>query len=313
MWTIFASTAIAGTAAFYHPDDIAAQSLRFREVSDAIQPKFERGQDAVGRYSNALADLEIAVGLLGADVPSGLATWSQLTRRQVTGQYLRLNKHAELVQEDFSNVFLDALARALPKVTAGKDVVECQATGVVAMMHRTTCAGDDLNLALAKALDGDGQLGRELNSILSVEWPSIVVEPKAQPVVALTGTARWVDLATLGRGFLATRLAARLEAFERELAPIEDALDAKDPAAIKTAGDKKAAYLAALGQDGTALRAAVTEALARNKAAPSAVGLCANPAALGGCDGEDATEAVISLLKADKKFAKAIAGFSGDL
>ena len=312
MWTILLAAAVAGTPAFYHPDDIAAQSARFREVSESIQPKFERGQDAVARYSNALADLEIAVGLLGADLPEGLSSWSQLTRRQVTGQYLRLNKHAELVQEDFSKVFLDALARALPKVTAGRDAVECQATGVVAMMHRTTCTGEDLNGPLAKALDVDGQLGRELTSILSIDWPSISVEPKAQPVVALTGTTRWVDLATLGRSFLAARLAARLDAFERELAPLEDALAAKDPAAIKAAGAKKATYLAALGADGAVLRAAVAEAL-KAKGAPAAVGVCANPKTLGGCDGEDVTLAVVTLLKADKKFGKAITSVSGEL
>lgn len=313
MWTIFLSVAAAGTPAFYHPDDIAAQSVRFKEVSEAIQPKFERGQDVVARYSNALADLEVSVGLLGSDVPEGLASWSQLTRRQVTGQYLRLNKHADLVQEDFSKVFLDALGRALPKVAAGKDAVECTATGVVAMMHRTSCVGEDLNGALAKAIDADGQLGRELASILSIEWPSVSVEPTAQGVVPLTGTSRWVDLAALGKAFAQARIDARKDAFERALAPLEDGLDAKDPAAIKAAGEKKSAYLAALGTDGAVLRAEVGAALGRMKGAPADVGLCANPKVLGGCVGEDVTEAVVAALKADKKFNKAIAVLGGEL
>jgi hypothetical protein len=282
MWTLLMTAAFAGTPAYYHPDDIAARSARFKEVAEVIQPKFERGQDVVARLSGALADLEIAVGLLGTDAPEGLTSWSQLTRRQVTGQYLRLNKHAELVQEDFSKVFLDALGRALPRVGAGKDLVECQAKGVEAMMHHTSCVGEDLNGPLAAAIDSDGQLGRELASILSIDWPTIAVDPQPQVVVPLTGTTRWVDLAALGHTFLQARLDARKDVFEHDLAPFEDALDAKDPAAIARAGEMKATYLARLGADGAVLRAAAAEALGRSRKAPREVGLCANPAALGG-------------------------------
>lgn len=307
MWTILIAVASAGTPAFYHPDDIAARSARFREVSEAIAPKFERGQDVVARYSNALADLEIGVALLGEAAPEGLATYAQLTRRQVTGQYLRLNKHSELVQEDFSGVFLDALSRALPKLSAGKDVVECKATGVEAMMHQTSCKGENLNEPLARLIDADGQLGRDIASILSIEWPSVTVDPKAQLVAPLTGTQSWVDLATLGKAFASARLEARKDAFEHELAPLEDGLDAKDAGAIKAAGEKKEAYLTALGGDGALLRAATQGALGRARNLPAAVGLCANPAALGGCTGEDVTRQVIEVLRSDRKFAKEVA------
>lgn len=307
MWTILASVALAGTPAFYHPDDIAAASKRFTEASEAIQPRFERGQDLVARTTAGLADLEVAVALLGPDAPAGLASWAQLTRRQVTGQYLRLNKHAELIQEDFSKVFLDALGRAMPKVSAGKDVVECKATGVEAMMHRTSCKGEDLNGPLAAAIDADGQLGRDIASILSVDWPTIAVEPAPQPVVPVTGSAAWVDLGRLARTFVPERLAARLDAFERELEPLEEGLAAKDPAAIEAAGKKKQAYTEALAGDGTLLRAAFAEAAGRVKGMPPQLGLCASPAVLGGCVGTDVTDAVIAALKADKKFQKAVA------
>jgi len=310
MWIILASSGLAGTPAFYHPDDIAAASKRFAEASEAIQPRFERGQEAVARTTAGLADLEVAVALLGPDVPAGLASWAQLTRRQVTGQYLRLNKHAELVQEDFSKVFLDALGRAMPRVAAGKDPVECKATGVEAMMRRTSCKGEDLNPALAAAIDSDGQLGRDIASILSVEWPTIAVEPAPQPVVPVTGSASWVDLGRLARTLIPGRLAVRLDALERALEPLDDGLAAKDPAAIEAAGKKKQAYTEALAGDGALFRAAVAEAAGRVKALPPELGLCASPAVLGGCAGTDATDAVIAALKADKKFQKAVATFA---
>jgi hypothetical protein len=87
---------------------------------------------------------------------------------------------------------------------------------------------------------------------------------------------------------------------------LEEGLAAKDPKAIEAAGKLKEQWRSNLGTDGAAWMPVLTEALGRlqKKGGPSSVGLCGNPAVLGGCPGQDVTAAVIAELQADKKFLK---------
>jgi hypothetical protein len=180
------------------------------------------------------------------------------------------------------------------------------------MMGKTNCKGTNLNPKLAAALDADVALQKELASIASVEWPAFETPSQPQAVVALTGTARQVQGGALAQAFMAAHVKARqddLDAKLEKLAP--DELGAAD---LDKALALKQAYLDGLGADGEVFRAAVTAALGRaaKKGGPAEVGWCANPAALGGCPGDDVTKAVEELLGADKKFAKDIAGLTAE-
>lgn len=312
MLLTLALVSLGGTPApaYYHPDDIAARSARFAEAARAIEPAFARAEKEGDRYGEALTSLELGVALLGGDAPKELVDWADATRRSLTGQFLRVQKFSGLVQDDFSGVFGAAMERALPTVTKGYAAVECQATGIAAMMRRSTCVGTDLNLELAKAIDADATLKQEVASILSLEWPTVTVEPRAWAPVALTGTRTWVRGSMVARALVAERLDARLDAFERALDPLSDGLDARDPAAVEKAGVEKQKYLAGLGEEGRALRTAIAAALARGekKGGATEVGWCANPPALGGCAGEDVTEPVLTALRADRKLLAELGG-----
>lgn len=304
------AAAMAGEAAYYHPDDVAKASALFGKVAESMGPAFEERQGKIEGVGEALAQLELGVGLLGKAAPAELRAWSESTRRKIVGEKLRLQKHVDLLQDDYGRVFGDALKRALPTVSKGYTVTECGATGVYAMMGKTNCKGVNLNPPLAAALDADAGLQKELASIASVEWPSFDVPSQPQSVVALTGTTRWVQGGALAQAFLAAPIKARqdtLEAALDKLAP--DELGAAD---LNAALALKQTYLDGLGTDGEAFRAALSSALGRaKKTAPAEVGWCANPVALGGCPGEDVTAQVKSLLEGDKRFAKDIAAIGG--
>ncbi|MFZ5478795.1 MAG: hypothetical protein ACOZNI_18630 [Myxococcota bacterium] len=298
LWAI----ALAGELAYYHPGDVAKKSARFAAVSEKMAPAYEDVQGAVARADAALLDLEYGVALLGDAAPAALATWAADTRKQVKGEMARVQKHADLLGEDYDRVFTAAMERALPAATKGYDVKECGATGVAAMMGRTTCQGKDLNGAIAAAMDQDAALQKELDDIARVEWPTVTLPKKAQGPVALTGTARWVDGGALARQL--PGLERLRKASQEEIgAALEDD---EDPKRVEKAQKLHAAWLAALGEQGATLRAAAKASLERGakKGGPAEVGWCGNPRALGGCEGEDATKAVIEALKADKKFWK---------
>lgn len=300
------SSAFAGTPAFYHPDDIAAKSTQFAAASEAVGPKFEAGDKQVEQLGKATGRLELGTALLGAKATPELQKWTSDTRRQVTGQYLRLQKHVELIQGDFSNVFGAALNRVLPGLTAGKDARECAASGVAAMMHRTDCTGEDLNASLAAALDKDTKLQTNLQEILSVEWPAVAITPQAQATVAVTGAERWVSIWALGERFAKTKLTDRETTLDAALEALSDSLEAREKGALDAAEAARKQWSTDVGADGDALRSAAEATLAKQKSAPTAWGWCANPKSLGGCVGEDATTSVIDLLAADKKFSRIV-------
>ncbi len=290
--------------AFYHPDDVAGKSAKFAAASEVVGPKFEAGEKQVGQLGRSVGRLELGVALLGDLGTPEAATFAQATRRQLTGQYLRLQRHVELIQDDFSNVFGLALERALVTVAAGKDVEECAGSGIAAMMHRSDCSGQDLNAPLAAAMDADAQLGKELADILALEWPTVALASSPQPVVPVTGADRWVSLWAVAEAFAQTRLSERETLLEATLEGLGESLEARDPTAMKAASAARETYDQALGADGKAMRDAVTSTLSKQKSAPASWGWCVNPKTLGGCPGEDVTASVLDLLRADKKFSK---------
>ncbi len=299
---------LAAEPAHYHPDDVAKASKLFGTVAESMGPAFEERSGVVASLGDVVGELELGVALLGASAPAELRAWSDKTRRRVVGESLRLQKHVDLLQEDYGKVFGAAVERALPTVGKGYDVRECGATGVLAMMGRKNCEGVDLNAKLAAAIDADAALQKELASIAAVEWPTVEAPKAEQPVVALTGTTRWIAGGDVAEKLVGARLKARREALEADL---EDLLPEEPTEAdVKKAQARRDAWVADLGKDGETLRAAITAALGRaaKKGGPADVGWCANPVELGGCPGEDVTAKVLEVLGADKKFGKEIAG-----
>jgi len=310
---LLGSAAAAAPTAYYHPDNVAEKSTLFADSAKRSGDAFDKAQQSVGRLGAALEDLEIGVALLGKDAPAELRTWAEATQKAGMGQFLVMQHFVDAIQDDYSGAFEAALKRALPTVTGGKGVAVCKPSGPRMGPGgggaSRTCEGEDLNAALAKAIDADAALKAGLDEIMSRAWPSVSVQPAPQPVVALTGTTRWISAATLTEAFLQDRVTARREALDDAQAGLEERIDAQDAEAIAEAGRLKAAYLDGLGEDGAALRAAASEALARaakSGAGPAEVGVCANPVALGGCPGEDVTEAALSALRADKKLPRTL-------
>ena len=296
---------LAAAPGYYLPADVAAASKLFNDTSTKMAPRFETAQDQVSKVSGALGDLDVGVSMLGTKAPAGMPEWAATTRRTLTGQYLRLARLLSKMQDDYSGVFSSAMERVLPTATAGYAAKECGNTGVMAQFHHNSCEGENLNPRLAAAMDQDAELQKALAEIQAVEWPTIDIAPQSWAVVPLTGAARYVQLAPLAHALFQAHLDARQAQLEEAAAPLEDALAAKDPAAIQQAGKLKDQWRANLGTDGMAWMPVLTEALGRlekKKGGPAEVGLCANPANLGGCPGEDVTAQVIGLLQADKKF-----------
>ncbi len=293
----------AAEAAYYHADDVARASRAFQGAAEAMAPAFEERMAQVTRTGAALMELEVGVGMLGDQATEPLRAYVSDTRRTAIGESMRVQRHADLLAEDYSRVFGAALERAMPTVTRGYAMKECKASGVAAMVGRTQCTGMDLNPALAAALDKDAALARELAEIAVVEWPGLTSFSAPQAPVALTGTARWVDGAALARALSGDRIAAARDA---ATTVAERAEEGEATAADVSAAT--AAWHARLAADGAALRAAVIESLARGakKGGPADVAWCPNPRALGGCTGEDATRDVIAALKADTRFLKAV-------
>lgn len=304
---LLGAAALAQPAGYFHPDDVAARSKVFVGAAEKMGPAFEGVQQSLGGLGRGLQELEVGGALLGDRVPSGFAAWSTEQRRTVTGQFLRVQKHVDLVQEDFGGVFGAALDRALE--AEGGALQECtKGSGVQALMRRpgAGCTGTDRNGALARALDADPGLEQAVTEILDIPFPELGVEDRSWAPVALTGTARWVSAAALADRFAGAALAREAAALEDRLAPLEARIAGGDASAVAEAAEARSAYEAALAGAGTTLLEAATKAL--DKAGAGDVGVCPNAASFGGCAGADASREVLRTLAEDKRFTKVAAG-----
>ena len=300
--------ASAADAGHYHPDAVAAKSALFVEAAGAMGPAFDEAQSELTRLGAALETLDAGVLLLGERAPDALRDWAGETRKRTTGWYLQIQRHVGLLQEDFSGEFGGALARALEAQEG--PVQECGATGIAAIMGgKKQCPGADLNATLAEQLDQDPQLQAFVAEIADVPWPQSTVSPRTWAPVAITGTERWVSADAVLSRFASGALDRRAADLEAALEPLEEGLERGEPGAVERGQGARDAYAGALAADGALLWEAMAGALtkAEKKGGPAGVGVCPVPASLGGCEGEDATRAVLDTLAADKRFGKAVA------
>ena len=294
-------------AGHYHPNDIAGASKVFAGAADSVGPRYEAAAGSLSKVGKGLELLELGALSLGDRAPDGLLDWMDATRRQAAGEHLRLQRHVDLMGEDYSAEFGAALARALE--SDGQGLVECGATGIAAMVGGKNCPGDDANARLAAIIDTDPQLKKAIASIDGIAWPDVSEPSRTWEVVPLTGSASWVQAGVVVRVLLKARLEVHQDNLDRALTAIleDDSRSREDK--LAAAKKERAKYADALAADGKVLFAAMKTALEKGakKGAPADVGLCANAPSLGGCAGTDVTRDVVGFLQADKKFGNALA------
>ncbi|MBN1336385.1 MAG: hypothetical protein JXB39_10530 [Deltaproteobacteria bacterium] len=307
---------VAAVNGFYHPDDVAEASSLFGRAAAATGGAFEAAQADLDRASRALVALDRNAALLGSRAPDGFADYSLALRRDGARGLASVQSFVDALITAFEADFGAALQRALPGVAEGQPTVECRATmalpGGPVIPGRTHCPGRDLNAGLARAMDADPALQADVDRLLATPWPGFALSGVTQPVVPLTGVQAFLRMDAVVEALIAPRIAA-IEAQDRAArTPLEADLEEGDEtargAAMEAAEALRVRYEAAMGALGGRLVDALAEALPRleGQGAPEAVGLCPNPAALGGCPGQDVTDTVLPLLQADRRLGEAL-------
>lgn len=303
----------AGAPGYYLADSVAAKSAAFRAAAEASGPPFNSRNKTLEKVGGGLRLLDLGVALLGPQADPALTAWTAEQRRQTTGEGLRLQRHLDLLQADYGEQFGAAVERAVAAIAAGRAVAACEAPPRLPGMPgggKPPCPGEDLSAAIAEKIDQDAALKRALAEINAVPWPEVSAPAKVWPAVPLTGDRAWVNLGALAEATIGRRIRQHQEALEAALEPLAPRLSAGEAGALAEAKALRAAYEAKLAADGEVLKAALKVTLEKTKGAPSAVGLCANAPALGGCAGDDQTRAVIALLADNKTWQKATAALA---
>jgi hypothetical protein len=179
--------------------------------------------------------------------------------------------------------------------------------------HRTPnpdCQGEDLNAALAAAVDADAALEATITEILGRPWPEIGLD--AAPQAPVGGDARWIevrDLMMAGARSALQRIDQRDDDARGKIeAAIEQGGSVEELRRLTPEADRIEAETAAARAALAAPILAVAEArMAKKWGGEPATGWCANPGPLGGCTGEDASRALVSRLLEDSKVARALA------
>jgi hypothetical protein len=227
------------------------------------------------------------------------------------------------------------------------------AGGVLGMaMGQSACEGRDLTDALVGALDGDDALAAAVADIVGREWPAIRPARQAVvPLMMASGellaepTPGWSPMRVYERGAVcadleaavdeAWRMASRelqraqedLEVNRRMFASEIDALDEAELEARQTELDAELATIKAASERLTAWRAdtvagalallwelaADREAAAMGALGEESLGICLQPADLGGCTGPDVTNGMGDYLASEKKVTKAIERYVASL
>lgn len=315
MWMMWLASAGAAPVGFWHPDDLAPLSRSFAESSEALQAPYGEASAKVEALAAALRAYREGLDLLGDRAPAADRERLEALEADYAKQYAALQAFADQVIGDYDAAFTAAVERA---AAAKGETVQCAATipdggpripGRPAKVTKNPdCVGEDLNAALAAAVDADPVLKGAIDEVLGRSWPAVALRVEARPVVG--AGERWVlvrDLLLAGARDALRRLEdqddlarTKIEAALEEGAPDVEALKAE----VKGIEANTAAARAALAAPALA---AAEKALAKRKGEP-ATAWCANPVALGGCAGADATADLLGPLLDDKKVRKALGG-----
>ncbi len=310
---LLCATSFAGEPGYYHPDFVGPHSALFEKASAHVSESFGGIQAEMARLSPDLVALDQGASLCAERAPEGFLTYATEIRRQSNGQTAQVQAFVDTLVDDFEVTFGGAMERVLEAATVGYDVSLCRAEGIHALMGRSQCEGTDLAPIIGQHMDGDAELMDDVDEIIALPWPSFELQGRAQPVIPITGVGSYLDLDALTdallRDAIAQSKARHAEALEAVEADLEEGdTQAVRSAALEKAQDYRALYERDMAQLGEGFLDSIQASLLRlqKKGAPAAVGVCANPQGLGGCSGEDVTEAVLPLLLADKKLLKAL-------
>ena len=310
---LLTGTALAG--GFYHPIDIAGESTMFVDAAEQSTKPMEALNRTLGGLSAALIAYEEALDLLGDAAPDDERERLTQLRTEYNREFAQLQAFADAVVEDFDAEFTSAMERAM-RPHADAQVCERMVAagralpGMPARMEKNpACKGEDLNAAIAAAMDADPALKQAVSEITSATWPTVDLTPTPQAPVG--PTEAWIDV----RSFIGALAGDRLRQISRE----DDRDRAEFEMSIAEGASKE--ELARYVQEAEQLTLRTAQARAEvaapllesaeavlekwsSKGKP-ATGWCVNPAVLGGCSGAAADADLVQALIDDKKVQKA--------
>ena len=303
-------------AGFYHPADVAPRSEAYARASNSAGTAFEEKQNQAQSLAAALQAYEEALDLAGSRAPAAERQRLETVRTAFNRSFAVFEAFAVTMMEDFDAEFIGAMERAAAAV-GGDQICEGQIPdgkpmpGIrPRMKSNPDCKGEDLNGAVAEAMDADAALASAIDEILALEWPAMGVAAEAQ--APLGDGARYIHLDVFMRTGAARTLQridqaddeARL-AFQADIESgasteeLEKHLDKAREITARTAQRRAMAAESAI--------VAADKILAKwTKKGEPATAWCLNPEALGGCSGTDATGELVSRLLDEKKIIKAL-------
>ncbi|GDX82421.1 hypothetical protein LBMAG42_42320 [Deltaproteobacteria bacterium] len=305
VWLLLIAGVEAETPLWWTEEGVTKASAWFGKAQARDAEAYDAAGDQLAKAKRLVGALELADALLAPD--TARAAYFAALDRSLTGQFMRLQKHTDLLGGDYSRVFGAAVERALPIVAKGQTITQCTSVSKVeAMMGKgPRCPGTDISAKVGATLDEDKELQGQVASILSVDWPKIEVTGAVQAPIALTGAERSVDVSTLARALRPAELQELDDAREAALEQIEEEIESPD-IATKQAGIAKGEAIRKQWREGVAALGAklwpeTKKKLekAAKKGGAAAVALCANPQGLGGCGVADVTGEVVAALAGD--------------
>lgn len=301
MILITVALCLAAEPAWWSEDAVARNSALFGKAQARDADAFERASDQLETAKRAVGDLEVGAAIAGG---GSIDPYVESLDRVLSGQFLRLQKHADLLSEDYARVFGAALAKASTGVAIGQPLAECKATSKIEMLMGKSpqCPGNDVSARLAASMDQDPELVAAISEILTIEWPVIEIRGEPQAPVAITGSERSVDAATIARKLQKGALAAlddeRDIALEQLAEDLESENTTTQAAAVAKAAAVRETWRSGALKVGSKVRSDLTKLLTKSerKGGPGAVAMCANPQSLGGCGVPDVTRDVVALI-----------------
>lgn len=311
-WLLFVSSAFAG--GYFHPNDIAAESQRFRSASEQLVEPVDQAQLQAKAWARSLVDYEEALDLWGSEGSTSEREQLRVLRAQFAAQFDVLQQFTDTFVTDFDILFSDAMAGQL---AAHPDAVQCERSlaagprmpGLPArVVANPDCLGDDLNPTLAAGIDQDAALQSALDNLLKRTWPAITLD--TSPVTLPDDPTRWIAVGPLAHAVLSPTLRQidKADLMARSALELElhDQMTAEEDLALSARTRTLNASTAQQRHDSFApVRAAVDKLSDRwtAKGEPT-TGWCLRPVKLGGCAGENVTDALWVRLQEERSIQR---------
>ena len=290
---------------YYNETEISKASTLFAEASKISAPQFAKAESTIRQHAGIIKDMETNIALLN---DTDLETWFSQNQKYMLGYRLQVSKHATMLTEDYDTEFSSAMNRAIEGLEFDGTLEVCEAQAIHAMMGAAPkCDGTSFSTQLAKSMDNDPTLQAAIESINAIPWPEAKVTLQSMPIVEITGAAAYIDLNTFVRQMMGERMKEHQRWLEQQNDALVEGLETGDKEAFKKAEQNRVLYLDRLSTDGQVLFEALQKyAAKRGKKNPvvQSIGFCGNLEELGGCEGTDATNEVIALLKSDRHWIK---------